>query len=144
MLRFLFFILNILYKYSIINSYSYQSSELEIDLAKAEGLSRGSNISPESLEKIIKGVENKNKDSIYFYGLLKLYGISLIQDSKIAAQYFLQASKLGNKDGTSAYAMCLWSGNGVERDTMKAKFYFQKAIEMGDMNSYWLLGKYVI
>lgn len=141
--RFFFLLLNIISCLNGIITYKYQTDELELDLAKAEGLSSNSEISSESLDKIIKGVENKNKDSVYFYGLLKLYGISLSKDASIAAQYFLQASKLGHKDGTSAYGMCLMSGNGVERDHIKAKYYFQKAIEMGDMNSYWLLGKYV-
>ena len=62
------------------------------------------------------GVEKGDKDNIYFYGLLKLYGISLSQDSSVAAEYFLRAAKLGRKEATTAYGVSLIYGYGVEKD----------------------------
>ena len=65
------------------------------------GLHQDSSISHDTLDQILKGVESGNRDNIYFYGLLKLYGISLSADAAIAAQHFLRASNLGHKDATT-------------------------------------------
>ena len=87
------------------------------------------------MDRILKGVESGNKDNIYFYGLLKLYGISLSVDAVIAAQHFLRASHLGHKDATTAYGVMLMTGRGMQQDKTKATTFFRRAIEMGDMVS---------
>lgn len=116
--------------------YSYDKfeiNELEIKLGDSEGLSPTSTISQESLQRILVGVENGNKDNIYFYGLLKLYGISLSKDLAIAAQNFNRASNLGHKEATTAYGVMLMSGHGMKKDFSGAMKYFRKGVELGDM-----------
>jgi len=107
--------------------------ELEIKLGDTEGISATSTISQENLQKIISGVENGNKDNIYFYGLLKLYGISLSKDLATAAQNFQRASALGHKEATTAYGVMLMSGNGIKQDFAGALKYFRRGVELGDM-----------
>jgi hypothetical protein len=60
-------------------------SFISYELGKREGLSSHSEISDETLQKVLLGVRNQDKNSIYFYGLLKLYGISVPKDPSIAA-----------------------------------------------------------
>jgi len=105
------------------------------------GLHQDSSISHDTLDQILKGVESGNRDNIYFYGLLKLYGISLSADAAIAAQHFLRASNLGHKDATTAYGVMLLTGRGMQRDQTMAMNFFRRAMEMGDMVSYmlWLM-----
>lgn len=102
------------------------------------GLHQDSSISHDTLDQILKGVESGNRDNIYFYGLLKLYGISLSEDAGIAAQHFLRASNLGHKDATTAYGVMLLTGRGMQRDQTMAMNFFRRAMEMGDMVSYVL------
>jgi TPR repeat protein len=111
----------------------FRIDDLEIQLGESEGLSTSSTISPDSLQRILNGVENGNKENIYFYGLLKLYGISLSKDLLTAAQNFNRASSLGHKEATTAYGVMLMSGHGVKKDAVGAMKYFRKGVEMGDM-----------
>ena len=111
----------------------FKVDDLEIKLGDSEGLSPSSSISAETLQKILKGVESGNKDNIYFYGLLKLYGISLSKEPEIAAQNFLRASNLGHMEATTAYGVMLMSGTGIAKDDMAAAKFFRKGVERGDM-----------
>jgi len=65
---------------------------LHIDLGKKEGLNAGSSISEEALQKVLRGVRDGNKNSIYYYGLLRLYGISLQKDVQAAATRYFTCS----------------------------------------------------
>lgn len=105
----------------------------EIQLGQQQGISQTSTISPENLQKILTGVENGNSDNIYFYGLLKLYGISVSKDLVLAAQNFNRASSLGHKEATTAYGVMLMSGNGIRKDLTGAMKLFRKGVELGDM-----------
>ena len=116
-------------------------NDLSIDLGASEGLSKDSSISSDTLQKILAGVESGNKDNIYYYALLKLYGLSVSKDVRIAASNFLRASNLGHVEATTAYGVMLASGLGVPKDDVSASQYFRKAVNMGDMNAHWLLGK---
>lgn len=116
-------------------------NELSIDLGASEGLSKTSTIPSDTLQKILAGVESGNKDNIYYYALLKLYGLSVSKDVKIAASNFLRASNLGHTEATTAYGVMLASGLGTEKDDVSASQYFRKAVNLGDMNAHWLLGK---
>lgn len=118
--------------------------DLSIDLGASEGLSKTSTISSDTLQKILAGVESGNKDNIYYYALLKLYGLSVSKDVRIAASNFLRASNLGHTEATTAYGVMLASGIGTTKDDVAASQYFRKAVNMGDMNANWLLGKYVV
>lgn len=109
--------------------------ELEVKLGENEGISLTSTISNENLQKILAGVENGNKENIYFYGLLKLYGISLSKDLAIAAQNFQRASALGHVEATTAYGMMAMSGHGMKQDFAAAMKSFRRGVELGDMVS---------
>lgn len=109
--------------------------ELEVKLGENEGISRSATISQENLQKILAGVETGNKENIYFYGLLKLYGISLSKDLAIAAQNFKRASALGHVEATTAYGMMAMSGHGMKQDFAAAMKSFRRGVELGDMVS---------
>jgi hypothetical protein len=131
MLLRLFLILLIMHCGTCLEKYGI--GELEIDIGQQEGLQESSSIPHETLQKILAGVENGNKDNIYYFGLLKMYGISVSKDIAMAAQNFERASSLGHKEGNTAYGVMLMSGNGVKQDLGKAMKYFQKGVELGDM-----------
>jgi TPR repeat protein len=114
-------------------SEKYGIGELEIAIGEKEGIRESSSISHETLQKILAGVENGNKDNIYYFGLLKMYGISVSKDLGIAAQNFQRASSLGHKEGTTAYGVMLLTGNGVKQDLGGAMKYFRRGVELGDM-----------
>ncbi len=109
--------------------------DLAIDLGDKEGLSKTSTISGDNLKKILAGVESGNKDNIYYYGLLKLYGISVSKDLLTARSNFLRASKLGHVEATTAYGVMLMSGTGAAADYVGAVQFFRKAIDMDDIVS---------
>ena len=74
---------------------SYQKTiigDLEIDLGASQGLDADSRVTQDTLQKILKGVQSGNKENIYFYGLLKLYGISVTKNMTVAAEHFLAQS----------------------------------------------------
>lgn len=107
--------------------------ELDIDLGYSEGLSKTSTVSGDNLKKILDGVENGNPNNIYFYGLLKLYGISVTKDLVTSSQNFHRASSLGHVEATTAYGLALLNGMGVKKDHIQAVQFFRKAVELGDM-----------
>ena len=45
--------------------------------------------------------------------LLKLYGISQVKNSTLAAHYFTRASELGHKDAMTAIGVMLLNGDGI-------------------------------
>ncbi len=126
---------------------SYQKSKignLEIDFGAKEGLDDSSMVSQNTLQKILKGVENGNKENIYFYGLLKLYGISVTREPTVAAEHFLRASNLGHMEATTAYGVSLATGTGVPLDEVAAVRFFRKGTQLKDPNAYWLLGTHLL
>lgn len=113
--------------------------DLPYNLGYSQGIHKGTDsISRDTLQKILLGVEKGDKDNIYFYGLLKLYGISVSQDSNVAAEYFLRAAKLGHKEATTAYGVSLLYGYGVQKDTVAATKWFRNGITLGDMVFYYI------
>lgn len=108
---------------------------LEIQLGKEKGITQDASISADILQRILAGVEAGNKDNIYFYGLLKLYGISMVKDSKSAAQQFLRASKLGHAEATTAYGVMKLTGTDADgkRDYAEAVRSFREAVKLNDM-----------
>ena len=113
----------------------YGIGELEINIGEKEGLHESTSIPNETLQRILAGVENGNKDNIYYFGLLKMYGISVSKDLAVAASHFLRASNLGHMEGTTAYGVMLLTGNGVKKDLKGALKMFRKGVELGDMVS---------
>lgn len=118
---------------AVVSDEKFGIDNLDFQLGQHEGISLTSTITHENMQKILAGVENGNRDNIYFYGLLKLYGISLSKDLALAAQNFNRASSLGHKEATTAYGVMLMSGHGVRKDLAGAMKYFRKGVELGDM-----------
>jgi TPR repeat protein len=110
-------------------------------IGEESGLTSNSIISQENLKRILDGVSKGNRDSIYFYGLLKLYGLTLPKNENIAAENFKKAGNMGMPEALTAYGVMLMTGLGVERDASSAINYFRKAIKLNDINAHWLLGK---
>lgn len=136
------FLIILILRYS--NSYNIEEDNIDLpyNLGYSQGIHKGTDsISRDTLQKILLGVEKGDKDNIYFYGLLKLYGISLSQDSSVAAEYFLRAAKLGHKEATTAYGVSLLYGYGVEKDTVAATKWFRSGITLGDMVLYYIAFK---
>ncbi len=127
LLRFLF----ILALWACITA--FQVENLELNLGEEQGISQSSSISNEVLQKIMQGVAAGNKDNIYFYGLLKLYGIAVSKDVPGAAQQFLRASSLGHKEGTTAYGVMMLTGALGKIDYTEALKYFREGVVRDDM-----------
>ena len=128
---------------------SYEARLIDHDLQIAigggeHGLTTDTgSISNEHLNRILRGVENGHKESIYFFALLKLYGISLPKDVASALQSFRKASELGHAEAATAAGVMYLTGVGVERDYATAIAAFRRGVGLGDTNALWLLGKYV-
>ncbi len=114
---------------------------IEIDLGEELNLTPGSSVDADTLKKIMSGVEAGNKEHIYFFGLLKLYGISLSKNTTVAAASFKRAGDMMHREALTAYGVCLMSGTGVTQDYVGAVQYFKRASDLGDRNGYWLLGR---
>ena len=127
-------LLSVTYSEVYSNDKNPYNLPFEIGSRQGIGLHRAADeIAPETLSKIMQGVENGDRDNIYFYGLLKLYGISLSQDVNIAATNFLRAATLGHREATTAFGVSLLYGYGIEKDTIAAEKWFRKGILLGDM-----------
>lgn len=112
------------------------TTPVDILLGQEQGLVAGSTISTENMQKILDGVEKGNKENIYFYGLLKLYGIGVAKDPAGAAKQFLRASSLGHKEATTAYGVMKFTGgDGDKEDFSMAMQYFKEAVSLGDLVS---------
>jgi len=98
-------------------------------------------ITPETLQKILAGVERGNKENIYYFGVLKLYGLSVGKNITQAASNFERAANLGHVEAMTVYALMLMNGAGVEVDYHAAIRYLREAVAKKDMNAHWLLGR---
>jgi TPR repeat protein len=98
-------------------------------------------ISDENLQKILDGFESGNKESVYFFGILKMYGISLPKDTAAAVQSFKTASEMGHAEAATALGVMYMTGVGTERDPTLAASSFRHGITLGDRNAGWLLAK---
>ena len=114
---------------------------LPIDLGKDRGLKPDTELSQENLQSILQGVENGNKDSIYYFGLLKLYGIVLSKSEAVAASSIKRAAELGHVEATTAYGVLLLHGIGVPQDFALASSWLRKGVQLNDGNAHWLLGQ---
>lgn len=105
------------------------------------GLTAQSSISSENLQKILDGYEAGNKESVYFFGLLKMYGISLPKDTAAAVHSFKVASELGHAEAATALGVMYMTGVGTERNPATAVVALRQGITLGDQNAIWLLAK---
>lgn len=117
---------------------------MEMKLGSDLGIHEDKEISNETIKRVLEGVEKGNKESIYFFAIMKLYGLSLSKEPSIAAKNFEKAAKLGHPEATTAYGLLLLHGLGVEKDEHMAITYFRRAVQLKDTNAHWLLGKLLI
>ena len=110
-------------------------------IGSEHSLSKTESVSPENLRNILHGVESGNKESFYFFGLLKLYGISVPIDAVVACESFRKAGNLGHALAATAHGTMLSNGIGVPQDYSAAVLAFRLGIQLGDKNAMWLLGK---
>ena len=69
-----------------------------------------------------------NRDSLYFLGLLRLYGQGgLPEDATKAAKNFRHSAEIGHDEAQTAYAMLLYHGHGVAQDVKTALAWFRRA-----------------
>lgn len=117
--------------------------DLPLELGKEMGIASyiSTELSPATLQKIVDGVESGNKESIYYFGLLKLYGLSLSKNETIAAASFKRAGDLGHVEGMTAYAVMVCNGIGIEKDLSLGEKWLMKAVQRKDINAHWLLAK---
>ena len=109
---------------------------MEVKLGNDLGVEPGQKeVNDDTLKAVLEGVKVGNINSMYFYGLFKLYGISLPKDEKSAAEMFKKAADLEHAESITAYGMMLMHGLGVALDPKKAVYYFRKGVKMGDMNA---------
>ena len=115
------------------------STQLELEemsvIGKEQGVNATSTFSQENLQKVLSGVEKGNRESISFYGLLKLYGLSVHKDPHGAAQQFQRASALGHKEATTAYGVMMLTGSAGETNYAEAIKYFRDGVAKGDVVS---------
>jgi TPR repeat protein len=110
-----------------------------LSMGRAQGIDQSSHISAETLQKILHGAENGNKDNIYFYGLLKLYGLAVAKDTAGALQQFRRASSLGHLEATTACGVMLMTSATSTASTSggvqytEAVRYFREAVAGGDL-----------
>jgi len=123
----------------IHRAFAVKRSNYDISIGLEQGIDSSSSISADTLQRILAGVESGNKENIYFYGILKLYGLSMNKDEQGAAQQFLRASKLGHKQATTAYGTMLLSGALGQPNFVEALAFFRQGVQLGDMVSLFLL-----
>lgn len=114
---------------------------LLLNLGQGYNLTTKSLISHENLRKILAGVEAGNKDSIYFFALLKMYGITVTKNITIAAEHFQKAASLGHVEAHTAYGVVTLADPNDNDAITKATKYFRRATELNDLNAPWLLAK---
>ena len=139
------FFLFLFWTQSILGARMSDFEMMEVKLGDDLGVKPGQKeVDDGTLKTVLEGVKKNNPNSIYFYGLFKLYGISLPQDEEVAAEMFRKGADLEHQESMTAYAVMLLNGQGVKEDRSRAMHYFRKAVNKGDMNAHWLLGKTIL
>lgn len=110
-------------------------------IGREHSISHTGSVSPENLRNILYGVETGNRESLYFFGLLKLYGISVPKDELLASTSFKRAGDLGHPEAATALGTMMLNGIGMMKDYSGAVTALRTGIQLGDKNALWLLGK---
>ena len=126
---------------SLIDGAKLSGLTFEAAIGNEHSISRIGSVTPENLRNILYGVESGNKESLYFFGLLKLYGISVLRDEQVASDSFRRAGDLGHPEAATALGTMLSNGIGGRKDYSAAVIAFRIGIQLGDRNALWLLGK---
>jgi TPR repeat protein len=118
-------------------------SALPLDFGKSAGLTRETSMTKDQVDYILKGVESGSRDSLYFFGLMKLYGLVLSKSEPVGAQHIRRAAELEHPEATTAYGVLLMHGTGVKQDFALAQMWLRKGVHLNDGHAHWLLGQYV-
>ena len=115
--------------------------DLELDLGSAYGLT-GEGVAQATVMTVTQGAEKKNKESVYFLGLLHLYGAGGMQeDHEKGVASVREAAELGHVEAMTAMGMLLLHGIGVPEDETAAAAWLRKAAAEVDKDAQWILGK---
>ncbi|CAN0366304.1 unnamed protein product, partial [Ectocarpus sp. 8 AP-2014] len=114
---------------------------LDYDLGKGLGLIRGHEVPTSVVQSVIQAADQGNRDSLYFLGLLKLYGISVAPDADKALEYMRKAAELRHHEAMAALGVMLLHGRGGSRDFGAAAAWFRLAAMEGHVEAMWLLGR---
>ena len=80
--------------------------------------------------------------SLYFLGLLRLYGQGGLPVDPVKAYANIQeAANLDHHEAQTALGLMLLHGHGVDRNPKSARSWFRRAARAGSKESQWLLGK---
>lgn len=118
--------------------------QFDVDLGKPFGLSFHATeaVGSETVRDVVHGAEQKNRESLYFLGLLRLYGQGgLNRDPTKASKYIRESAELGHLDAQTAIAMLLLAGHGVTQDATAALAWLRRSASQGHVNGQWLLGR---
>lgn len=83
---------------------------------------------PQLLEAVDKGSVNAQN----MVGMMYLYGDNVEKDSKLSFQYLLSAANCGHKAAIFQVAEMYNSGTGVEKNKTEARYWYERADELGD------------
>ncbi|MFR9652155.1 MAG: tetratricopeptide repeat protein, partial [Rikenellaceae bacterium] len=87
------------------------------------------------IPQIAEAVEMGSINAQYFVGLMYLYGDNVEKDSKLSFQYLLSAANGGHKEAIFQVAEMYNSGTGVEKNKIEARYWYERADELGDMRA---------
>lgn len=100
-----------------------------------------SSISPQEVQLILDGKKRGVKESIYYLGLLHLYGISFPLNASLALENFLEAADLGHIEAQTACGVLLLSSSTSIESRNQAEKYLSIAADNNDLNGQFFLAK---
>lgn len=84
------------------------------------------------IPQLMQAVEMGSVNAQSYVGHMYLYGDNVDQDSKLAFQYLLSAANSGHKTAIFQVAEMYNSGTGTTKNKEQAKFWYRRALELGD------------
>lgn len=86
-----------------------------------------------ALECFQKAAELGNSSAMSYLGFMYQYGQNVIQDSRVAADWYYKAIQADNRNAYAAHSLgCLYyDGDGVPKDLNKAFQFFKVSVELG-------------
>mmetsp|Transcript_12408 Transcript_12408/g.24518 ORF Transcript_12408/g.24518 Transcript_12408/m.24518 type:complete len:411 (+) Transcript_12408:163-1395(+) len=124
-------------------------ASLELNLGAQYGLSPETmdeeGVAQSTVGRVMSGASKKSPDSLYFLGLLRLYGQGgLPEDHAKGATNILEAAELGHVEAQGAIGMLLLHGVGVKEDEAAAQAWIRRAAKSENKDAQWMLGKLLL
>jgi TPR repeat protein len=108
-------------------------------------ITQDSRVTAEELSLVLKGKSKGHKESIYYLGLLYLYGLAVPKDIELAKDNFRSAAALGHVEAHTAFAVLLLNdSSSVTEHSALAVEYLTRAADSNDTNAQLLLAKALI